>query len=232
MKNVSRNARMRGIFLVSIFIICTAAVLWRRFGVSNSGNPGPTAVRDSLYQQKRLLHYNTKVYSKALRLADNGDIVVRLGTDLTSEMLRHINLTNPAYSHAGIINREHDTLFVYHALGGEFNADQQLIREPLWRFGHPAGNKRLGLYRIAMDSIALRQLIAAVQETYRNKIPFDTAFDLATKNRLYCTEFVACSFEKALHDTAFFHRSVAGGKKYIGVDDIISKAEKIGSWEY
>lgn len=228
MKNVSR----RGIFLVSIFIICTAAVLWRRFGTADTKNPGQQHVRDSLYQQKRVLVYNAKVYSQAVQLAHDGDIVVRLGTDMTSELLRRMNLKDPTYSHAGIISKEHDTIFVYHALGGEFNPDQQLIREPLWLFGHPKGNKRLGLYRIEIDSLTIKRLIAVVQQTYQQHIPFDTAFNLSTKDRLYCTEFVANSFEIALHDTAFFHRSQVGGKLYIGVDDLTEKAKKIHRWEY
>ena len=230
MKNVSK----RGIFLVSIFLICTIAVLWRRFGASITKNPEQQSVRDSLYQQKRVLLYNTKVYSKAVRLADNGDIVVRLGADLTSELLRNMNGKDRTYSHAGIICREHDTVFVYHALGGEFNPDQQLLREPLWTFGHPGGNKKLALYRIRMDSNASRKLTTIIQQVYQQRIPFDTAFSLATQNRLYCTEFVALCFEKALQDTTLFHRSTAGDKRYIGVDDLTGskQARKVESWAY
>lgn len=230
MKNVSK----RGIFLVSLFMICTVAVLWRRFGASNTNNPEQQSVRDSLYQQKRVLLYNTKVYSKAVRLANNGDIVVRLGTDLTSELLRNMNGKDRTYSHAGIISREQDTLFVYHALGGELNPDQQLVREPLWIFGHPAGNKKLALYRIKMDNYSGQQLLAIVQQVYGQRIPFDTAFSLATNDRLYCTEFVAFCYEKALQDTTLFHRSTAGNKQYIGVDDLTgsNQAIKIESWTY
>ncbi len=231
MKNVSR----RGIFLVSIFLICIVAVLWRRFGASNTINPEQQSVRDSLYQQKRVLQYNTKVYSRAIRLANNGDIVVRLGTDLSNEKLWNAPIKDSFYNHTGIISREHDTVFVYHAADVESRNGQPLIREPLWTYGHPAENKRLALYRITMDSSAVTRLIALVQQLRQQHISFDTAFNKSVANNsLYATTFVTYSFETALQDTSLFHHPVAGGKPYISVDDIIgsSRVTKIESWEY
>lgn len=235
MKNAIKKGSNRGLIIVSIFIICTVAVLWRRWGGSNRSNPeGQQALRDSLFQQKRQLQYNSKVYLNAIRLANSGDIAVRLGTDMTSEMLRHLNLTDPSYSHAGIISREGDTVFVYHALGGETNPDQKIVREPLWNFGLPKSNKALGLYRFSMDSITQKRLIGIVQTFYQQQIPFDTAFDLGSKNRMYCTELVSCSFEKALGDSAIFHRSQANSKTYIAVDDLTGnrQVKKVAAWKY
>src|SRR4026207_2159406 len=50
---------------------------------------------------------------------EQGDMIVRTGNDFTSESLRQLSLTDKTYSHCGIASIEHDTIFVYHALGGE-----------------------------------------------------------------------------------------------------------------
>jgi hypothetical protein len=230
MRNVSR----RDIIIVSLFILCTIAVIWQRWQV-NKQNPGQQqAVRDSLYQQKRQFVYNSRVYSKAVRLAKTGDIVVRLGNDMTSEMMRSMNLTDPSYSHAGIISREGDTVFVYHALGGELNPNEQIRKEPLWQFGRPNGSKALGIYRVQMDSATYQRLMEAVHSFYQRHMPFDNSFDLRTKDRLYCTEFVSCCFEQAFKDTGFFQRSTAGGKTYIAPDNLTGnkRALKVAAWKY
>ncbi len=235
MKNGIRKGSNRGIIIVSIFIICAVVVLWRRYGTNNSDNPeGPQAFRDSLFQQKRQLHYNSKVYINAIRLANTGDIAVRLGTDMTSEMLRHLSLTDPSYSHAGIISRENDTVFVYHALGGETNPDQKIVREPLWNFGLPKANKALGIYRMQTDSVTLTRLMNTVKDFYQQQIRFDTAFDLSTKDRMYCTELVSCAFEKTMGDSIIFHRSQANGKIYIAVDDLTGnkRVQRVAGWKY
>src|SRR5436189_2330486 len=56
----------------------------------------------------------------------NGDLVTRTGNDFTSQSLRSLNQRDKTYSHCGIASIEHDSVFVYHALGGDFNPDQKI----------------------------------------------------------------------------------------------------------
>lgn len=230
MKNVSR----RGIFLVSIFIICAVVVLWRRFGTTNTSNPEQQSVRDSLYQQKRVLLYNKKVYSKVLRLADDGDIVVRLGTDPTGGIHRKLNEEDASYSQAGVICREHDTVFVYYAPNGEFSAGLHVQRETLWSYGHPEKNERLGIYRVSLNSFSGQRLATIIKQTYQQSITTDTSFGPAGNGRLNSARFVAYCIENALQKTGLFHGSAAGNKKEISIDDITgnNQVKKIAAWAY
>lgn len=168
----------------------------------------------------RLLQYNNHIYPAILSVIKSGDIVTRLGNDLTSEMLRQMNLNDKSFSHIGIASIENDTVFVYHAIGGEFNPDQKLKRETIWSFAHPDDNKKVGVFRMRMDKALIAPLIDRIHYIHSKQIPFDMDFDLTTDNRLYCAEFVGKSFEHIFKTNHFFHRSTLAGKAFIEVDDI------------
>src|SRR4051812_41975620 len=97
---------------------------------SNNGIPNEKANQPSTnYEAQRLSTYNNEVYPKAVSVIKSGDIITRLGSDITSEMIRQFNQKDKSFSHCGIASIEHDTVFIYHAIGGEFNPDQKLKRE-------------------------------------------------------------------------------------------------------
>lgn len=148
--------------------------------------------KDSLLAS-RIHRYKTHILPDVLAIAGSGDIVTRMGTDLTSLLLSNVNPTDTSYSHCGIMSLENDTAFVYHCIGGEFNPDQKMRREPLAAFAHPAGSKRLGIFSAAITPLQRKALCAYVQSLYRQGLPFDMAFDLATDDRQYCSEMIAKS---------------------------------------
>jgi hypothetical protein len=219
---------MRGIFLVSILIICTVAVLWRRFGVPDTKNPEQQAVRDSLYAQKRVLQYNTKVYSQAIRLANDGDIVVRMNIDSTNKSINNA-VTKIESNQAGIIIREHDTVFVYYATINADNPNGRLFREPFWNFSHPKSNNNLTLLRIAIDSIATQKLLLLIRNMYIKVKRGSKLKDITRNITNYDSSFIAGSFREATNDSTFFQSS---NKASITIDEIIRKAKKIKSWDY
>lgn len=194
------------------------------FSVANNKEGDNTA---AYWQTKRLERYNDSVYPRAAVLVHSGDMITRLGTDITSEMLRHMNQTDRSFSHCGIASIEHDTIFVYHAIGGEFNPDQKLKRESLYSFCHPSANKALGIFNMQMDSSAAVRLMGIVQSIYAAGIPFDMKFDYTTDDRLYCAEFVAKSYSRALMDSSWFTFSKRKNFSYIAVDNLFLTSKMI-----
>lgn len=149
-----------------------------------------------------------------------GDLVTRTGNDFTSESLRSLNQRNQTYSHCGIASIENDTLFVYHALGGEWNPDQKIRRDPLYFFADPYNNRGLGVFRFTVaDSIKIN-MQKVVKDLYIKGIMFDMDFDLKTNERMYCAEFVYKSIEWASHNRLIFPHSHIKDFEFIGVDDI------------
>jgi hypothetical protein len=92
-----------------------------------------------------------------------GDLVTRTGNDFTSESLRKLNRRDKTYSHCGIASIENDTLFVYHALGGEWNPDEKLRRDSWEIFAEPYSNNGIGLFRYDIAVSAITRLISQVQ---------------------------------------------------------------------
>ncbi len=206
-----------GYLLFSIIFVINAC------NSTKQSNPEPI-VRDSLSVKKRLTNYNDSIYPKLTKAIQTGDIVTRLGNDLTSTMLAKINLHDKSYSHIGIASIEHDTIFIYHALGGEFNPSQKLRRETLWSFAHPNDNKKIGIFRFNFSSAEINTLQQIIQSQYKKEIPFDMDFDLATDDKLYCAEFVAKALDKTKKDNHFIKISHTPTKDFIGVDDIFLHA--------
>jgi Permuted papain-like amidase enzyme, YaeF/YiiX, C92 family len=174
------------------------------------------------YQHERLTDYLHRVLPQANIAVHNGDLVLRLGTDITSEMIRQLNKTDASFSHCGIASIENDTVFIYHAIGGEFNPDQQLRRESLYSFCHPADNKAMAIYRPGINEQQQQAMLHTARKYYQRRIPFDMAFDYASEDRLYCAEFVAKCLSRAMADSSWVTFTTAGNFSYITVDNLFT----------
>lgn len=174
------------------------------------------------FQSQRLQKFNKIIYPAVRSLVRSGDIVTRLGSDITSDMLRQMNRTDKSFSHIGIASIEHDTIFVYHAIGGEFNPDQKIKREPLYSFLHASDNKGAGIYRINNSPGSTVVVANKAKDLFNAGIPFDLAFNYQTEDRLYCAEFVAKCIGRALADSSWLTFTNAGKFSYVSVDNITS----------
>lgn len=175
--------------------------------------------QDSLANNARIerAFNNIRLAEKKMR---TGYLITRTGNDFTSQSLRSLNQRNKTYSHCGIISIENDSVFVYHALGGEWNPDQKIRRDPFVYFADPYNNKGIGIFSFELDGNAAKKLIDTVQHIYKAGIMFDMDFDLTTDDRMYCAEFVCKSFEKGSDGKLQFARSHINKFEFVGVDDI------------
>jgi hypothetical protein len=150
----------------------------------------------------------------------SGDIITRTGNDFTSETLRELNQRDKTFSHCGIASIENDTVFVYHALGGEFNPDQKIKREPLLLFGEAYNNRGIGVFRYGFNSTEVQELLTAAKQWYNDGTMFDMKFDLQSNDRMYCAEYVYKALLVATHFKLNIHKSHIKQFEYIGVDDL------------
>ncbi len=149
-----------------------------------------------------------------------GDLVTRTGNDFTSESLRSLNQRNKTYSHCGIASFENDTLFVYHALGGEFNPDQKIRRDRWEEFAEPFSNRGVGVFRYSETNLPVNTLLDTIQSYISREVTFDMDFDLATNNKMYCAEFVAKSYTAGTGGLLQFQVSKIRAFEFFGVDDL------------
>src|SRR5690606_16994933 len=107
------------------------------------------------------------------------------GNDFTSDVMRKLSLVDKTYSHCGIASLENDTLFVYHAMGGEWNPDKKIRRDPFILFCNPHENRGFGIFRYKLPDSLLDQFLSNVSSYYQKGILFDLKFDLTTDDKMY-----------------------------------------------
>lgn len=186
---------------------------------SNGYNKLVVSQQDSINDQQRIKRAYISIDSFG-RFIRTGDLVTRTGADFTSESLRSLNQRDQRYSHCGICSIENDTVFVYHALGGEWNPDQKIRRDPLSVFGDPSDNNSIGFFRFAINQTQIDSVLSIVKKLHRQGIMFDLDFDLKTDDRMYCAEFVSKSYNRGSQGILKFTNSNIGAFEFIGVDDI------------
>ncbi len=178
-------------------------------------NAEKDAVKNEQLAQRAFLHLDTLA-----TIINSGDLITRTGNDYTSETLRQFNQTDQTYSHCGIASIENDSLFVYHALGGDFNPDQKIRRDPFTLFCNPYNNRGIGIFRYQLTAPETALLISTTQFFYKKGVLFDLKFDLATDDRMYCAEFIYKALLVASKNKLAFHISHIKDFKFIGVDDL------------
>ncbi len=175
--------------------------------------------KDSAEYKKEITAAFTRIDSLK-KWIQSGDVITRTGNDFTSQSLRTLNKRDSTFSHCGIASIEQDTVFVYHALGGEWNPDAALKKEFFISFANPYDNNMLGVYRPNLKTDIRYNLIKTIQKYYGSKLRFDMNFDLASNDKMYCAEFVYKSFLNASDSTIKFHHSFIQTFEFVGIDDI------------
>lgn len=164
--------------------------------------------------------FNTAMIDSAITMLKDGDMVLRTGADVTSYMLSQTNQHDKTFSHCGLVRIENGYPFVYHAIGGEDNPDEEVRRDSASAWFSPAGNLGLGIARFNLNSKGLRKLTDVVTHYYKEKRKFDMKFDLATDNRLYCAELVYKALLEASGNKLFCHPVSKFGYHYISVENL------------
>lgn len=162
-----------------------------------------------------------RMVASSKSLISQGDIILRTGNDFTSEQLRRFSQTDKTFSHCGIASIEHDSVFVYHALGGEWNPDQKLRRDPLESFCNADDNRGFGIFRFDLAKIQRLNLDSVVHSWFNKGLMFDMEFRLETDDRLYCAEFVCKAIMTATANDITFNTTSINDFNFYAVDNLM-----------
>ncbi len=186
---------------------------------SRSENQLQQSKEDSFIQKQKILNAYATI-DAVKSIIESGDMITRTGADFTSESLRSLNQRDQTYSHCGIASIENDTIFVYHALGGDFNPDQKVLRQPIEIFAQPGDNRGFGIFRFQLSSGQTDSVLSIARGLYRAGTMFDLQFNLATDNRMYCAEYIYKSYFWGTAKKLVFPTSHIKDFTFIGVDDL------------
>lgn len=154
-----------------------------------------------------------------LSLAQNGDIIYRLGSGLFSDYFKDFSQRDKKFSHVGIIYKTalNDTLFVIHAEADDFSGIGFVKKEPVSFFLDDVRN--WAIYRLKTNDIICQKVSDYAFQYQEKKIPFDTAFDTQDSSAFYCTELVAHCVNNAFQKKVIEPNTVVKNKAYFAIDD-------------
>jgi Permuted papain-like amidase enzyme, YaeF/YiiX, C92 family len=126
-----------------------------------------------------------------------GDLVVRMNRDPSSRFIKYFNHKDKNYSHSGIVLFEHEYPYVYHIIDGEENPDQKMRKDSLSHFCNPRKNAAYGIYRYDLSVAEIYKLKEIIHGWYAKGLRFDSAFSLATDDKMYCSEMISKALTEA-----------------------------------
>ncbi|MBL7741725.1 MAG: hypothetical protein JNK14_21075 [Chitinophagaceae bacterium] len=126
-------------------------------------------------------------------LLSEGDLVVRLNQDPISLFIKNFNRLDKTYSHAGIVLFDSGHPYIFHMVKGDENPDGKMRKDSLGGFCNPRKSTAFGIFRYKLKAHELVSLKRLIRKWYEKGVQFDTAFDLTTNDRMYCSEMVSKS---------------------------------------
>lgn len=169
-------------------------------------------------------NHQQKIYNM-LPLVKSGDIIVRNSNDEISDVARSFNRKDKSYSHCGIILIEKGRVVVYHALGGDYNPSQKLMRQSLEDFCNVRDVDKIALFRYKLNDKELKKLDSIINLQYKAGLPFDLFFNFTTDDKMYCSEFVFKTLNAARSGTLSYLLHQNEQPLYVSIDDLYLNKE-------
>jgi hypothetical protein len=155
---------------------------------------------DLLEQRARFRKENDSLIGEAKKIIRSGDLLLRTGTDFSSEQVKNFNKNDKTYSHGGIAVVENDSVFVYHVEPDFHYLTDKVRKEPVDSFFNPDKNEGFGIARYDLTEAEKKGFLAYLDSQYRKKIPFDIRFDLSTNDSMYCSEMIRKGLAQSTHN--------------------------------
>lgn len=153
-----------------------------------------------------------------VELNDNAYLIVRLGDGYFSNIFRRVSSEEKRYSHSGIIHRVGERYKVYHIEANELTGKGIVRDEPLESF--VTHSEEWAIYAINAPDSVKTEIVRQARIFFERKIPFNLDFDLASDDKLYCSEMVAKSINNAFGKELISPGLHIAGRYFYGLDDI------------
>lgn len=149
-----------------------------------------------------------------------GDLILRHGRGLISDMFMNFSTDEAKYSHSGVLHWENGKLMVMHSIDGGENGNNEMRKEPIEIFCHPQAVFGFGVFRFDLDSVKMAVFDTLIQHYYQEKMEFDLDFDLRTDDKMYCSEIIYKSLLVASEDKNYIPLSRKGEKVFVAIDNL------------
>lgn len=143
------------------------------------------------------------------KLCETGDLVVRLGDDFVSDRIRYLSAIDHSYSHAGIIVMHNNNKMICNIYPDDVVPGADTVRyDPIDSFLNRKTNLTCALYRYDLSESEKVNLEKELNSYYNNKIHFDKKYDLASDDKMYCSEMIYKALKKISADRILIKQSL------------------------
>ncbi len=151
----------------------------------------------------------------------SGDIVLRSGKDELSKFFARLNTKNQSYSHCGVAIEAEGQVYIYHIIRSEIEGQSDVRKELFSDFTNSKYNHGFAVIRNNISVAENDSFCSTIKYFYRQKIQFDTKFDLESDDKMYCSEMIFKALIQSTNNKLLIQSTSAeSGKKYIAIDNL------------
>jgi len=143
----------------------------------------------------------TRLSPEEIAQIQDGDFILRRGFGFFSDYIsKELNDSVIDVTHAGIITKRNDSLFVIHSLSSDVTDVDGLQIQPLQEFLRYSYPQKIIVTRLKNADSAVGLKISSLAKNYLEKqIPFDHKGNFDNDDELFCTEMIWKILEKDMH---------------------------------
>lgn len=143
----------------------------------------------------------TRLSKEEMAQIQEGDFILRRGFGFFSDYIsKELNNSVIDVTHAGIITKRNDSLFVIHSLSSDVTDVEGLQTQPLQEFLRYSYPHKIIITRLKNADSAMGLKITSLAKGYLSKqIPFDHKGNFDDDSELFCTEMIWKILEKDMH---------------------------------
>jgi hypothetical protein len=146
-----------------------------------------------------------------------GDLVLRNGRGIISDWFRRTNLHDKKYSHAGLILREDNKIYVVHCFQ---DAEKPgLVKEGLTDFIDSRKSSTSAIYRYSLTQNERDNLALEIKSDLKSQIKFDDNFELGGSS-YYCTEWIRKIVNASTNNSTFITTTSLKGYTFIAPENL------------
>lgn len=137
-----------------------------------------------------------------------GDLILREGTDFSSEQAKSFSVEDKTYSHAGILCKVGTDWKVIHVVPDHYHIQDKVRIERVDSFANAQDNRSIGLARYQINAAQIALLLQYLLQQHEKQVVFDGNFDLETDDAQYCSEMISKGLAFATGDSLQIERVV------------------------
>lgn len=197
----------RGALLVVFFIL-----------IFNTRSSVPNGRASELISENNLILSYSAIDTT---LFEQGDIILRKGRNLVSDMIARAFPSGNGMSHCGILIQSEGNWSVAHTISGQISDQDGVRLSPLSEFLKGADQGQVTHVKPIFE-VNRNNIVIATNHYLSLKAEFDHDFNLEDSSKLYCSEFIRCVYLEAGADDFFCYKKI-GTKNVIDMATFFQK---------